>query len=301
MTTGQKRTQLIFPKLITQPKKNPTKRLTMSSKCCVVLKLQRKLYRWFVGIVGSSKDKTTRNLFTLFKLALVAILILLAVDLLSIKFDNNASFGTFGDFFGGVLNPILTFLMFMGLLITIVIQQKELKLTRAESRRAADALAKQTELLVNNTYKSDIHPFLSDIRRDLDDLLEEKVQIPWAGPRLSRDEPKTITVNSYDHFEGETKKILQETPPRSISLTDLHHRTHLNLNKLISKLTSFYDALAALAELNTNKVILQKYHSMYAKQVYFLKDINKNLFESYDVVEQHLDKGNKVDLLNQNI
>lgn len=264
----------------------------MNSKCCVVLKLQKKLYRWFVGIVGSSNDKTTRNLFTLFKLALIAVVTLLAIDLLSIKIEKNPSFGTFGDFFGGVLNPILTFLMFMGLLITIVLQQKELKLTRAESRRAADALAKQTELLVNNTYKSDIHPFLSDIRKDLDELLEEKVEVPWAGPGITRGEPTTITVNSYDDFEDAAQKTLQNAPSGSISLTNLHQQNRFNLNKLISKLTSFYDALAALAELNTNKVILQKYHSMYVRQVHFLKDINENLFKGYDVVEQHLGKDN---------
>jgi hypothetical protein len=34
--------------------------------------------------------------------------------------------GEWGDFFGGVLNPLLTFLTFMGLLITIILQQQEL-------------------------------------------------------------------------------------------------------------------------------------------------------------------------------
>jgi hypothetical protein len=34
--------------------------------------------------------------------------------------------GTFGDFLGGVLNPVLTFLSFMALLFTIILQQREI-------------------------------------------------------------------------------------------------------------------------------------------------------------------------------
>ena len=40
--------------------------------------------------------------------------------------------GTWGDFVGGTLNPILTFATFIGLLYTIHLQQRELRLTRKE-------------------------------------------------------------------------------------------------------------------------------------------------------------------------
>lgn len=43
--------------------------------------------------------------------------------------------GTFGDFFGGVSNPILSFLTFVGLLITIVLQQDATKEARRDSYR----------------------------------------------------------------------------------------------------------------------------------------------------------------------
>lgn len=52
--------------------------------------------------------------------------------------------GTWGDFSGGLLNPILTFLSFMGVLATIVLQRIELTLTRDELQRSADALEDQT-------------------------------------------------------------------------------------------------------------------------------------------------------------
>lgn len=47
------------------------------------------------------------------------------------------SLGTLGDFLGGTLNPILTFLTFVGLLFTIVLQQRELHLAN-EAKIKAD-------------------------------------------------------------------------------------------------------------------------------------------------------------------
>lgn len=69
--------------------------------------------------------------------------------------------GPFGDFFGGMLNPILTFCSFMALLMTIILQQRELKLSRkqieisvkelAETRKAteisSEALTEQSKSL----------------------------------------------------------------------------------------------------------------------------------------------------------
>ncbi|TXH70788.1 MAG: hypothetical protein E6Q83_04520 [Thiothrix sp.] len=60
---------------------------------------------------------------------------------------NNADWGTFGDFLGGSLNPILSFLGLMALLLTIRLQLKELKETRDELKRAADAQANSEVVL----------------------------------------------------------------------------------------------------------------------------------------------------------
>lgn len=45
-----------------------------------------------------------------------------------------ASLGQWGDFFGGLLNPILSFMAFCALLYTIILQRSELNLTRNELR-----------------------------------------------------------------------------------------------------------------------------------------------------------------------
>lgn len=53
--------------------------------------------------------------------------------------NSNTDWGTFGDFFGGTLNPILSFLGLVALLLTIVLQSKELESSSTELRRAASA------------------------------------------------------------------------------------------------------------------------------------------------------------------
>lgn len=53
--------------------------------------------------------------------------------------------GTFGDFIGGVLNPILSFVAFIALLLTIVLQSHELKFTRYELRLSRETQQKSKE------------------------------------------------------------------------------------------------------------------------------------------------------------
>jgi uncharacterized membrane protein len=51
-------------------------------------------------------------------------------------FSTNADWGTFGDYFGGTLNPILSFLSLIAVLYTITLQTHELKLSREEIERS---------------------------------------------------------------------------------------------------------------------------------------------------------------------
>lgn len=97
-------------------------------------------YRHFLHVVGYSGDKTSRNLFRLFQLAIFFVGVVFLINLFAI---GQSSFGEWGDFFGGVLNPLLTFLTFLGLLITIILQQKELKQSRKEFKGQKEALQNQ--------------------------------------------------------------------------------------------------------------------------------------------------------------
>lgn len=66
-------------------------------------------------------------------------------------FSNDpAVWGQAGDFFGGMLNPLLAFCSFMALLYTIKIQTEELKLTREELKKSANAAQKSLEIEEEN-------------------------------------------------------------------------------------------------------------------------------------------------------
>lgn len=94
----------------------------------------------FLNIIGDTNKETSKNLFNLFKFAVYAIIL---IFLINIFFNDFKKLGEWGDFFGGVLNPILTFLTFMGLLITIVLQQSELKQSREEFKGQKESLENQ--------------------------------------------------------------------------------------------------------------------------------------------------------------
>lgn len=108
------------------------------------------------------EDKFSGLIDALFKLLAIAfgaavllVCLNIIIHLLGIPFGAlNA--GTFGDFLGGVLNPILAFLTFIGLIFTIIIQRKELHLARIEYRKSAEALANQSdsakEQNIDNTF-----------------------------------------------------------------------------------------------------------------------------------------------------
>ncbi|MFI8749602.1 hypothetical protein ACIGG6_06300 [Vreelandella lionensis] len=110
----------------------------------------------FESVVGKSNDDTTKNLYKIFRFALIATLIVFLVNLL-LRADflpsSNWKLGEFADFFGGILNPILTFLMFIGLIITIVVQKTELALAREEFSRTANSLHEQSRFSKNKCLK----------------------------------------------------------------------------------------------------------------------------------------------------
>ena len=100
--------------------------------------------RLFDECKGDSENTPlTRVLYNLILTAAIAGIVLFAIDCFLIVFGDKEKVGVFGDFFGGILNPILTFLTFFGLVITIVIQRQELKLARVEYDKTSDALNTQ--------------------------------------------------------------------------------------------------------------------------------------------------------------
>ena len=114
------------------------------------MNISRRLYRAFVRMVAPKRRAALRSLFRLSQVALAAFVLVLVVN---IAF-NQDGFGVWGDFFGGVLNPIFTLLTFAGVLITIVLQQTELRESRLEFKRSADALQEQNKSIQRQNFES---------------------------------------------------------------------------------------------------------------------------------------------------
>lgn len=85
--------------------------------------------------------------------------------------------GTFGDYVGGVLNPFFSFLALLALLLMIVLQnrqleiskqelmasRKELELTRDELAKTAAAAKKQTEHFEGESKRTDLHRLIEKL------------------------------------------------------------------------------------------------------------------------------------------
>jgi len=91
--------------------------------------------------------------------------------------DSHEKWGQFGDFLGGTLNPILSFLSLIALLTTIALQSTELELTRKELKRSASAqeetkkvLDQQSETLARQQFESTFFSLLDQHNKILESL-----------------------------------------------------------------------------------------------------------------------------------
>ena len=125
------------------------------------------LKRAFNFILEPSGNDKNLGLYRLFLLA-VALIGIAAFVFVVVQWasgfsssDTYARLGQVGDFFGGVLNPLLTFLTFIGVLATIFLQREELKETRQEVSRQADALETQLDAIAKQNFEATLFQMLS--------------------------------------------------------------------------------------------------------------------------------------------
>jgi uncharacterized membrane protein len=105
-------------------------------------KLESRLHRYFISETGReiTKDQVTIYV-SIFRIVVLLTLLFLSIDLGGHYYD--LPLGTYGDFFGGVVNPFLTCASLIALAMTILMQGLQLKDAKAESNRNALALRKQ--------------------------------------------------------------------------------------------------------------------------------------------------------------
>lgn len=123
-----------------------------------------------------------------------------------INFDREMSsdqfvWGAFGDYVGGTLGPILSFLALMALILTIVLQNKQIEISQNSLRDAKEQLKRSEEFqeasllaLQEQINNAKITAKLTAINHMIANINEELLTIPtYRGPG-SENESRFITL-----------------------------------------------------------------------------------------------------------
>ncbi|WP_020558242.1 hypothetical protein [Thiofilum flexile] len=132
------------------------------------------LYKRYLKTIGESKY-LSRYLFRIAQFGIYAFIALVLINILGLLFDWTDTLGTFGDFLGGTLNPIFTFLTLISLIVTIVLQKVELSLARAEFKRSSDSLEAQSKNLEYQRFENTFFKLLDFFESCRDDVSYESI------------------------------------------------------------------------------------------------------------------------------
>jgi uncharacterized membrane protein len=113
--------------------------------------------------------------------------------------SSQGDWGTFGDFVGGILNPIFGFLSFVAVLITIILQnsemvltRQELELTRKEMERSVSAQEKsesalrlQAETQIKQQFEGTFFSLLNEHNKSLQEIVNQGPEYKSKFTRLN--------------------------------------------------------------------------------------------------------------------
>lgn len=147
------------------------------------------------------------------------------IDFPLLKFSNTKQLeymGQIGDFFGGVLNPLLSFMALIAVLFTIKMQSKELKEAKEETRIANRIQDKQTTVFERQNFESvlfrllDVHSRLAEGLRTsyrLGDGNRFKVIVDGVLDLVNENDPVEVRFfdfenhGSWQEFKAEQERL----------------------------------------------------------------------------------------------
>lgn len=166
----------------------------------------------------------------------------------------------YGDFIGGIANPVISLLTFAGLLYTILVQRQELALQRRELKNSSEALratkeelrqtkeiaAEQAAFYRIESRKSDIEKALVLISTDLDAALQHR----WHPERNSVREDLIFKSNeTIEQFKTQAGIPMYASTPHNVAITLLIR---------LSLYVSYYE------KYDQDSALLFYYHMKYA-------------------------------------
>lgn len=120
--------------------------------------------------------KLIKSLVILVMIAIFAVILIFTIYFVQFSGDissNQNVWGVFGDFIGGTLNPILSFFMLIAIVLTLVVQNKEMQLTREELEKSAEALEHQREISAKQSVHFDIQAKKEDVYRMIKEVYKD--------------------------------------------------------------------------------------------------------------------------------
>lgn len=153
--------------------------------------------------------------------------------------ENAAELGQMGDFFGGTLNPILAFLSFCLLMITIKLQSKELKNSTEELAKSSEALTEQSKSLKLQNFENTFFNMLNlhnEIVNNLSLVKLKKAQFNNVNEAfhyysiLNKDVP----VKADEDYNG--KKVISKL----FEIANVYIKNNKSENSIIRLYNNFY-------------------------------------------------------------
>ena len=183
-------------------------------------------------------NKPNRLLWILGGAAVAAFLIILGLYIAYFKnlsvTNDSATWGTFGDYLGGTLNPIISFLALIGLLYTIHQQAQELQATREELKQAAEQQHRQADIFNLQQFES---TFFS--------LLEQHNKV------LERIEVESIYEKLHNIYNKKIDQITKREP--SEELSNSHAIKSINQHYELKSYFNFLFQILKFISINLSK------------------------------------------------
>ncbi len=124
------------------------------------------------------------------------------------KLSNDpATWGTFGDYLGGTLNPIISFLALIGLLYTIHQQAQEMKATRDELERTAEQQSRQSEIFNLQQFESTFFSLLEQHNKIIEKVetdlnkINGDIERRYKGLDTITETPPSEEMSNYHAIE----------------------------------------------------------------------------------------------------
>lgn len=189
-------------------------------------------------------NKPNRLLWILGGAAVAAFLIILGLYIAYFKnlsvTNDSATWRTFGDYLGGTLNPIISFLALIGLLYTIHQQAQEMQATREELKQAAEQQRQQVEQQSRQSEIFNLQQFESTFFSLLEqhNKIIEKIDFYYFFNSIKSN--YQILINTRD--------IIKEKPPKNLSNSYAAEIINKNiLNELKQYLNILFQILKFIA------------------------------------------------------